>query len=75
MYITRLGFLPAWDKWVVGSFFWLSSGMTLDLGKGVSYASSLGTPVILKSGYSILSEIFKIRTMYPEGKKNLLKPL
>ena len=67
--ITRLGFLTAWDKWAVGSFCRLSSGMALGLGKGVSFTPSLGTPVTPKEGYSILSEIFKIRPMYPEGRK------
>lgn len=32
-----LGFLPAWDMQAVGSFFWLSLGVTLDLGKVVTF--------------------------------------
>ena len=43
--------------------------MTLDLEKVVSFAHSLGTSVTPKAGNSILPEIFKIRTMCPEGKK------
>lgn len=56
---------------LVLSFGYLSSGTTLDLGKGVSFAPSLGTPITPKAGYSVLSAMFKIRTMYPEGKKHI----
>ena len=34
---VRLGFLPAWDMQAIGSFFWLSLVVTLDLGNVVTF--------------------------------------
>ena len=42
---------------MVGSLLWLSLGVVLDLGKVVSYAPSMGTPLTSKRGNSLLPEI------------------
>lgn len=56
---------------VVGSFFWLSLEVTLNLGKIVSFAPSSGTPLTPKGSSLVLPEIFKITTFYPEGRKEI----
>ena len=50
---------------VAGSFFGLSLGVTLDFGKVIFFAPSLGT----KGSYSTLPEIFQMTTTYSDGKK------
>lgn len=48
---------------------WLSFGVTLDLGKVISFALSLGIFLTPMGSYSVPPEIFKIRTMSPGKKK------
>ena len=66
--ITESGFLNAWNTQVIGSFLWLSLRVTVGLGKVISLVPSLRAH-LPSEDYSILPEIFKIKTMYPEWKK------
>lgn len=61
--ITEFGFLTAWNTHVIGSFFWRFLAVTLGLGKVISFVPCLRIHLTSKDGYSILLEIFKIKTM------------
>ena len=69
--IKGFGFLPDRDNHIVGSFFGLCLGVALDFGKVIPFAPSLGTSLISKGSYAIPPEEFKVRRMYPKGKKQI----
>lgn len=61
-----LGFLPAWDMQVVGSFFWLPLKGTLDLVKIISFVSFWRTSLESKSMFSIPRDSHSLSWLKPD---------